>query len=286
MKGYVAKEKSECGEEDCMRVSEASEWEEWKRIVIGEDGKPLEPSRLANVVDGHINVQRDSGVTQDAQPLQRIIHESTDKATPLPNDSDHDNNQDVQTALFKRGHEYGDQRDGFTEVRRKGSNPRKFDGVYVYKKLVYCPIVKQASTNMYVDVHAGDDSDSDVEIVYYEIGNFMDAKHSKSESGYGNKSLYERWKETLDDDDYDPYNDDEYNTHRLSEQQEAFCDALDIKFRDRKKIPSIKQSQSRSLVQSTGRLKRDRATLSVDENRTKTLMCNCCQNVIRVGGEE
>ncbi|GKC67420.1 hypothetical protein Tco_1100018 [Tanacetum coccineum] len=88
----------------------------------------------------------------------------------------------------------------------------------------------------YVDVHAGDDSDSDVEIVYYEIGNFMDAKHLKSESGYGNKSLYERWKETLDDDDYDPYNDDEYNTHRLSEQQEAFCDALDIKFRDRKKV--------------------------------------------------
>ncbi|GJW88003.1 hypothetical protein Tco_0370112 [Tanacetum coccineum] len=39
------------------------------------------------------------------------------------------------------------------------------------------------------------------------------------------------------------------------------------------KIPSIKQSQSLSLVQSTGRLKRDRATLSVDENGTKTLIC-------------
>ncbi|GJU83220.1 putative ribonuclease H-like domain-containing protein, partial [Tanacetum coccineum] len=37
-------------------------------------------------------------------------------------------------------------------------------------------------------------------------------------------------------------------------------------------IPSIKQSQSCSLVQSSRRLKRDRATLSVNENGTKTLM--------------
>ncbi|GJW06589.1 hypothetical protein Tco_1569012, partial [Tanacetum coccineum] len=51
-------------------------------------------------------------------------------------------------------------------------------------------------------------------------------------------------------------------------------------------IPSIKQSQSRSLVQSTGRLKRDIATISVDESGPKTLICNCCQNVICVGGEE
>ncbi|GJX28108.1 putative ribonuclease H-like domain-containing protein [Tanacetum coccineum] len=48
----------------------------------------------------------------------------------------------------------------------------------------------------------------------------------------------------------------------------------------------IKQSQSRSLVQSTKRLKRDIETLSVDENGTKTLICNCYQNVICVGGEE
>ncbi|GJS83356.1 BTB/POZ/MATH-domains containing protein [Tanacetum coccineum] len=34
------------------------------------------------------------------------------------------------------------------------------------------------------------------------------------------------------------------------------------------------------------RLKRDNGTLSVDENGTKTLIWNCCQNVIRVGGEE
>ncbi|GJY54112.1 hypothetical protein Tco_0445776 [Tanacetum coccineum] len=51
-------------------------------------------------------------------------------------------------------------------------------------------------------------------------------------------------------------------------------------------IPSIKQSQSCSLVQSSRILKRDRATLSVNENGTKTLMCNCCQNVIHLGGEE
>ncbi|GKC11989.1 hypothetical protein Tco_1008771 [Tanacetum coccineum] len=37
------------------------------------------------------------------------------------------------------------------------------------------------------------------------------------------------WKETLDDD-YDPYDDDVYNANCLSEDQEALCNALDIKF--------------------------------------------------------
>ncbi|GKE31243.1 hypothetical protein Tco_1450565, partial [Tanacetum coccineum] len=41
----------------------------------------------------------------------------------------------------------------------------------------------------------------------------------------------------------------------------------------------------------SGSLKRDRAsvsgaTLSLDEKGIQTLICNCCQNVIRVGSEE
>nr|GEX54246.1 hypothetical protein CTI12_AA572790 [Tanacetum cinerariifolium] len=56
----------------------------------------------------------------------------------------------------------------------------------------------------------------------------MTSKHLKSGSGFGTKSLYERWKDTLDDD---PYDDDECNAHNLSEEQMAFCDALIIKLR-------------------------------------------------------
>ncbi|GKE64870.1 hypothetical protein Tco_1519031, partial [Tanacetum coccineum] len=67
-----------------------------------------------------------------------------------------------------------------------------------------------------------------------EQGNFMASKQSKSGSGNGNKSLYKHWKETLDDD-YDPYDDDEYNAYGLPEEQEAFCDALDINIRGHRK---------------------------------------------------
>nr|GEW79095.1 hypothetical protein [Tanacetum cinerariifolium] len=44
--------------------------------------------------------------------------------------------------------------------------------------------------------------------------------------GAGNKSLYKCWNESLNDESYD---DDEYNTYDLSEEQTTFCDALDIK---------------------------------------------------------
>jgi hypothetical protein len=92
-------------------------------------------------------------------------------------------------------------------------------------------VVKPVATCSMSSVHVGDNSESDVENVNDKNGNFMASKHSKSESGYGNKSLYEGWKETLDNEDYD-----EYNTHSISEEQEAFCDALDIKFRGRRKV--------------------------------------------------
>ncbi|GKF86146.1 hypothetical protein Tco_0253973 [Tanacetum coccineum] len=61
-------------------------------------------------------------------------------------------------------------------------------------------------------VHAGDDSESDVENVY-DKENFMASKHSKEGNRYGNKSLYEVWKEKLVNDDYNHIDDDEYNTH-------------------------------------------------------------------------
>ncbi|GJY08202.1 hypothetical protein Tco_0375256 [Tanacetum coccineum] len=62
-----------------------------------------------------------------------------------------------------------------------------------------------------------------------------DPKVSMQRVGVGKSSCrltrIVRWKETIDDDDddeYDPYDDDVYNTHGLSEEQKAICDALDI----------------------------------------------------------
>ncbi|GJV85064.1 hypothetical protein Tco_1524962 [Tanacetum coccineum] len=72
---------------------------------------------------------------------------------------------------------------------------------------------------------------SDVEDIDDETREFKAAKHSKSRGAVGNKSLYGRWKDTLDDDPYD----DEYNAYDLTEEQMAFCDAWDIKLRDRRK---------------------------------------------------
>ncbi|GJW25884.1 hypothetical protein Tco_0039695 [Tanacetum coccineum] len=50
-------------------------------------------------------------------------------------------------------------------------------------------------------------------------------KASTSGSGVGNKSLYEEWKETYDED---PYDDDDFDTYDLTDQQRAFANAFDI----------------------------------------------------------
>ncbi|GKB27264.1 hypothetical protein Tco_0866665 [Tanacetum coccineum] len=43
------------------------------------------------------------------------------------------------------------------------------------------------------------------------------------------------WRETKQDDDYDPYNDDLYESHDMSDHLQAICDDLDIMVRGRKK---------------------------------------------------
>ena len=59
------------------------------------------------------------------------------------------------------------------------------------------------------------DSEGEVEVVDNETASFLASKQVGSGSGYGTKSLYRRWKETVDDD-YDPYDDDLYNDHGIS----------------------------------------------------------------------
>ncbi|GJV95059.1 hypothetical protein Tco_1546636 [Tanacetum coccineum] len=81
---------------------------------------------------------------------------------------------------------------------------------------------------------------SEVEEVFDEHVVFMASSSLKNggDSRYGSKSLLEQWRETKRDDDYDPYDDDlynSYNSYDMSDNLQAICDDLDIKVRDRKK---------------------------------------------------
>ena len=71
-----------------------------------------------------------------------------------------------------------------------------------------------------------EDIESDVDDVYGETANIMAPNSSKGGSSGGNPGWYEHWKDMLDDDSH--YYD-EYDAVNLTEDQRAFCDALDIK---------------------------------------------------------
>ncbi|GJS42908.1 hypothetical protein Tco_0567951 [Tanacetum coccineum] len=74
------------------------------------------------------------------------------------------------------------------------------------------------------------DSDSKVEVVFDEITNLMASTSFKggSDTGYGTNSMSEQRIETKRDDDYDPYDDDLYESHDMSDHLQAICDNLDI----------------------------------------------------------
>ncbi|GKC97313.1 cytokinin dehydrogenase 3-like protein, partial [Tanacetum coccineum] len=52
-----------------------------------------------------------------------------------------------------------------------------------------------------------------------------------SDRGYDTNSLLEQWRKTKQNDDYDPYNDDLYESHDMSDHLQAICDDLDITVR-------------------------------------------------------
>ncbi|GKF72099.1 hypothetical protein Tco_0208213, partial [Tanacetum coccineum] len=81
------------------------------------------------------------------------------------------------------------------------------------------------------------DSECEVEVVFDETTNLMASASSKggNDRGYGNNSLLEQWRETYRDDDYDPYDEDLYESHDMSDHLQAICDNLDITVRGRKK---------------------------------------------------
>ncbi|GKD66611.1 hypothetical protein Tco_1308719, partial [Tanacetum coccineum] len=106
-----------------------------------------------------------------------------------------------------------DQRDGFTDVRRKGTNNRRREKDA--KRVENVTTMTNIATPIDVGPQANDKQTHTLP--------------TKSKDGKHTPTLYESWKETLDDD-YDPYDDDVYNANCLSEDQEALCNALDIKF--------------------------------------------------------
>ncbi|GJR78576.1 hypothetical protein Tco_0149361 [Tanacetum coccineum] len=74
------------------------------------------------------------------------------------------------------------------------------------------------------------DSDSEVEEVFDEHTTFMastDLKHG-SDSCYDTNSLWEQWKKTKRDDDYDAYDVNLYDNHDMFDNLRTICDEFEI----------------------------------------------------------
>ncbi|GJU58587.1 nucleotide-diphospho-sugar transferase [Tanacetum coccineum] len=88
-------------------------------------------------------------------------------------------------------------------------------------------------------VHTGIvESDSEVEVGFDETANLRIPTSGKdgSDKVYGTNNLLEQWRDSYqDNDDYDPYDDDIYENHDLSEHLQSICDDLDITVRGKKK---------------------------------------------------
>nr|GFA20041.1 hypothetical protein [Tanacetum cinerariifolium] len=81
------------------------------------------------------------------------------------------------------------------------------------------------------------DSDSEVEEVFNETEGYLASTSlkSRSDSGYGTNSLLEQWRESKQDDDYDPHDVDLYESHDMSENLHAICVDFDIMVHGRNK---------------------------------------------------
>ncbi|GJS51581.1 hypothetical protein Tco_0624943 [Tanacetum coccineum] len=79
--------------------------------------------------------------------------------------------------------------------------------------------------------------DSEVEEEFNETADYMASTSLKrgSDNVYGTNSLLEQLRETKWDDAYDPYDDDLYESHDMSDNLQAICDDFDIKVHGRKK---------------------------------------------------
>ncbi|GKC80453.1 hypothetical protein Tco_1131227 [Tanacetum coccineum] len=77
------------------------------------------------------------------------------------------------------------------------------------------------------------DSEDDVVLVDNDMARSLTSKRV----GFGTQSLLEQWRDSYGDGDYneDPYDDDMYECHDISQEIQAICDNLDIHVRGRTK---------------------------------------------------
>ncbi|GKE25070.1 hypothetical protein Tco_1436582, partial [Tanacetum coccineum] len=74
------------------------------------------------------------------------------------------------------------------------------------------------------------DNDIEVEDVVYDHAVFMASIGLKrgNDSGYGTNSLLEQWRATKRNDDYNPFDNDLYESHDIFKNLQASCDDFDI----------------------------------------------------------
>ncbi|GJZ40399.1 cytokinin dehydrogenase 3-like protein [Tanacetum coccineum] len=98
------------------------------------------------------------------------------------------------------------------------------------------------------------ESDSEVEVVFDETSNLRISTSGKdgSDKGYGTNRLLEQWRDSYpDNDNYDPYDDDMYENHDLSEHLQSICDDLDITVCDTPKNGSQRNMFPGALLHNT-----------------------------------
>ncbi|GJU96160.1 reverse transcriptase domain, reverse transcriptase zinc-binding domain protein, partial [Tanacetum coccineum] len=102
--------------------------------------------------------------------------------------------------------------EGIVEVKRKKSGTTPPAGT---NKASTSGYNKESSSNKDYS-----DSDDEVEPVENETASFLESKGV----GYGPKSLWGQWRDTVVDDEYDPYDDDMYEGQEIPENIQTICD--------------------------------------------------------------
>nr|GEV31087.1 hypothetical protein [Tanacetum cinerariifolium] len=121
-----------------------------------------------------------------------------------------------------------------TELAHFGSFPKRTDEGKSLKPSKSTLPSSSSVVSKKVDDLVNEDNDSEVDEVYDETATYMAStsfnvnKASKSGSGGGNKSVYEKWKESHGED---PNDDDDFDDPGLTNAQMKFVNAFDINLR-------------------------------------------------------
>ncbi|GJT56715.1 retrotransposon protein, putative, ty1-copia subclass [Tanacetum coccineum] len=96
------------------------------------------------------------------------------------------------------------------------------------------------------------DHDSEDEVA--SVDNDMARSMASEMAEFGTHSFLEQWRDSYGNGDYDenPYDDDMYEGHDLTEEIQTICDKLDIRVRGRKKLATLPFTFGRLGVYSAG----------------------------------